>query len=121
MILISTRPYFIDLESLVVRYNQQLIAAIDTDDAQLRKNMHPRDPEESAGYIYVVRASEKKDRVFKIGRSKELNRWLNEYQTGRADLLEVVYKLRTENLKGVEGCVHAWMKEHAIRRVQAAL
>jgi hypothetical protein len=106
------RTYFIELESLVVRYNQQLLAAIEADDVQLKKNMRPRDPNDSAGYIYVVRASETMDSVFKIGRSKDLNRRLDEYQTGRADMLEVVFKLRTESLVEVEGCVRAWMKEH---------
>jgi hypothetical protein len=107
------RTYFIELEALVVRYNQQLLSAIEADDAQLRKNMRPRDPADSTGYIYVIRASERMDSVYKIGRSKDLNRRLDEYQTGRADALEVIYKLRTQDLKGVEGCVHAWLKDHA--------
>ena len=74
--------------------------------------MRPRDLHDFAGYIYVIRASDKMDGVFKIGRSKDLNRRLDEYQTGRADSIDVVYKLRTENLKQVEGCVHSWLKEH---------
>ena len=106
------RTYFIELESLVVRYNQQLVSAIEADDAQLRANLRPRDPRNSSGYIYVIRASERMDSVFKIGRSKDLNRRLDEYQTGRADMVEVIYKLRTENLTEVEACVRAWLKDH---------
>ena len=108
----QVRTYFIDLEALVVRYSQQIIAGIRADEEQLRRNMRPRDPADSAGYVYVIRASEKMDGVFKIGRSKDLNRRLDEYQTGRADLLEVVFKLRTDSLQQVEACVRAWMRDN---------
>ena len=108
----DVRSYFIELESLVVRYTQQFVAGIEADDAQLRRNLRPRDPADSTGYVYVIKASEKMDGVYKIGRSKDLNKRLNEYQTGRADTIEVIYKLHTEALNQVEGCVRAWMNEH---------
>lgn len=106
------RTYFIELEALVFKYRDQMVAGMEAEIERLNKNNRPRDPGDTAGYIYVIRASESIDSVFKIGRAKDLNQRLDQYQTGRADLVEVVWKYRTDRLKQVEGCVQALLKEH---------
>ena len=111
----QVRTYFIALESLIVKYQTQLIAGIKPDAQRLERNMRPNDPADSAGYVYVIRASEEMDGIYKIGRSKDLNQRLAQYQTGRADKIEVVFKYRTDSLKAVEKCVQALLRDERYR------
>lgn len=82
----QVRTYFIELESLLVRYQAQIISGIKADIARLERNMRPLDSEDSGGYVYVIRASEAMDGIYKIGRSRDLNKRLAQYQTGRSDM-----------------------------------
>lgn len=108
----QVRTYFIELESLIVRYNRQIIASIEADVRRLENNMRPRDPTDSAGYVYAIKAGED---LIKLGRSKDLNQRLDAYQTGRSDLVNVIFKYRTDNLKKVEACAHALLREQRYR------
>ncbi|NBU82113.1 MAG: GIY-YIG nuclease family protein [Flavobacteriaceae bacterium] len=69
--------------------------------------------ESKSGYIYVFQSS---DSVFKIGRSKDLKKRLQTYQTGRSTdiILEYIYK--TDHLNEVEGCLKALLKKNQYRK-----
>ena len=68
------------------------------------------------GYIYVLRASEKHDSVFKIGRTRDLARRLREHSAALADILEVVFVFKTDDVKAVETCVKGWLRERQWER-----
>ena len=69
-----------------------------------------------AGYIYIIRASTEKHNLYKIGRTADLAKRLNTYNTGTADEVEVLYKYRTDKLKGTEQCVKAWLQDTKYRK-----
>ena len=104
------RTYFIELESLLVRYRSTLLKGMDDEIKLMERAMKPKNPEDSAGYIYVLKASPEKDSVFKIGRTKDLNKRLSTYSTGTIDGVHLVFKLRTDNYIATEECVKAMVK-----------
>lgn len=106
----EVRTYFIELESLVVRYRTTLMKGMDDEIKHLEKALTPKSPEDSAGYVYVIKASEEKDGVVKLGRTKDLNKRLSTYSSGKLDGVELLFKFRTENYRATEECVKALVK-----------
>ena len=106
----EVRTYFIELESLLVRYRTVLLRGMDEEIQRMETRLKPKDPRDNAGYIYVIRASEKKDSVYKIGRTKDLNKRLSTYATGRMDGVDVVFKFRTDSYKSTENCLKAMLQ-----------
>lgn len=69
-----------------------------------------------AGYIYVLRASERADGIVKIGKARDLQRRMGQHNASRADDVEVLFTFRTDDIDAVESCVKAWMKDKRYRR-----
>ena len=114
----GVRTYFIMLEGLVLKYKDQLMEGMQADIDRLERQVGPKGRPGRAvvgGYIYVVRASEKLDSVYKIGRTVDLRRRLREHETSRADDLEVMFVFRVENVKAVERCVKVTLSEKRYR------
>lgn len=113
----NVRSYFISLESLIVKYKDHMLAGMQQEIKQLEKNQMPKSVEDSAGYIYVFRASPTRNSVYKIGRTSNLVNRLRTYQTGHADDdIDLIYKYRTDNHKTVEGCLKTMLKEKQYRK-----
>lgn len=106
----EVRTYFIELESLLVRYRTTLLKGMDDEIKLMEKSLKPKNPEDSAGYVYVLQISPERDSVFKIGRTKDLNKRLSTYATGTLHGVELVYKFRTDNYIATEECVKAMVK-----------
>lgn len=109
----DVRSYYINLEALLIQYHKQTLDGMEQEIKKLETSLKPKSSQKSlqAGYIYVLRASSDMDSMYKIGRTKDLKKRLATYQTGRLDEVEVVYKFRTDNLKGVEDCVKLALKD----------
>ena len=91
----EVRTYFIHLESLLVRYKSVLIQGMDAEIKQIERSLKPKDVNDSAGYIYVIKASPEKDSVYKIGRTKDLNKRLATYSLQKDHL----YRIQLMELK----------------------
>jgi predicted GIY-YIG superfamily endonuclease len=114
----AVRTYFIEIESMVTKYRSQLVAGIRADIQKLesvsrarRSTAASRKEEPKAGYIYVLRASEKYDSVYKIGRTRDLNRRLREHASSKADPLDVMFVYRSDDVQAVETCIRGWLRE----------
>ncbi len=112
----EVRTYYIQLESMIFKYFEQTIQGMDLDIKRLEKELGPKKPADTRGYIYVLRASEKKDSVYKIGRTKNITQRLASYQTGHLEEIEVVFKYMTSNLNSVETCVKHQLKNNQYRK-----
>lgn len=101
------RTYFLAIEDLLKKYTGQLIEGIKADVTRLERAQKGPSDKLSAGYIYVIRASESgdKDDMYKVGRSQNLMNRLRTYRTGRLTDVDVLFKYRTDDLKAVEGCI----------------
>ena len=109
----DVRSYYINLEALLIQYYKQTLDGMEQDIKNLEKSLQPKSSQKAlqAGYIYVLKASHNSDSMYKIGRTKDLKKRLATYQTGKLEEVEVIYKFRTDNLKGVEDCVKLALKD----------
>jgi len=117
----DVRTYFIQLEALIIKYKDQMMAGMRADMARLERNQAGPSAGNSgspprAGYIYVLRASERADGIVKIGRARDLQRRLGQHNASRADDVEVLYAYRTDDVVAVEGCVKTWMRDKRYRK-----
>lgn len=112
----EVRTYFIQLESLLVKYKSFIIDGMQQEEKRLQQALKPKDPNDKAGYIYVIRASNTHDSVYKIGRTQNLQARLKTYNSGTLDGVEVVFKFRTDSYKKTEACLKVMLKEHQLRK-----
>jgi predicted GIY-YIG superfamily endonuclease len=111
----TVRSYFIDVENLYIKYRDLVMNGIEEELQGIKKAEQPKFIP-NKGYIYIIKASDKNDSVYKIGRSKDLKSRLVTYQTGKTEDIKVMYVYRTDDLKEVEGCVKAWVKRFQYRK-----
>ena len=118
----DVRTYFIEVEGLVLRYKDHMMAGMQAEidrlergDARHASNKKQPGNVPVGGYIYVVRASERLSNIFKIGRSKNLRRRLREHQSSRSDDLEVMFTFRTDDVEAVEACVHGTLLKKKVK------
>lgn len=112
----DVRSYYIELESLIFKYYKQTLDGMEKEIKSLESALKPKSRSLQAGYIYVLKASDKMDSMYKIGRTKDLKQRLASYQTGKLEDIELVFKYRTDNLKGVEDCVKLALKDMRPRK-----
>jgi len=107
------RTYFIELESIIIKYRTQLIDGLQNDIDKIEKasTIEPK-----VGYIYVIRASDKMDNIYKLGRSKDLKSRLSTYQTGKLENIDVEFVYKTDNLIEVENCVKALVRTRKLKK-----
>lgn len=105
------RTYFIEIENLFFKYRGEMLSGMQSELERLERNQNPK-----AGYMYIVRASEHKDGLVKIGRSKDLLSRLRAYNSGRADDIEVLYMYKVEDLESAEGCVKSLLRQFKYRK-----
>jgi len=112
------RTYFIDVETQFLRYREQLMEGLKRDVQRLERNMKPKHmpPVSANGYIYVIRASDEVDDMFKTGRAGDLKKRLFSYQTGRANEVEPVYIYAVHDMRSAERCVKAHLQEFQYRK-----
>lgn len=112
------RTYFIEIENMFIKYRDQTLMGMQQDIERLERNNKPKaNYEPKQGYLYIIRASEEKDGIYKIGRtSKDLVQRLKNYNTGKADDVEVLYTYQANDVVGAEGCLKAYLKKYQYRK-----
>ena len=112
------RSYFIEIESLFIKYREQLLEGMQQDIERLERNQKPKgnfDPK--PGYLYIIRASENNDSMYKIGRTtKSMIERLRQYNVGKADDIEVLYTYHANDVVAAEACLKAYLKKHQYRK-----
>mgnify|MGYP006276579279 CR=1 FL=1 len=112
------RAYYVEMENLLEKYIKLFMELMQTRIDELENNQRPKDYPLRAGFIYVIKASEKYNSVYKLGKSKDLKNRLRSYNGGRMDDVEIVYAFETDNMDDVEKCVKAMLAEKQYRKVK---
>jgi len=107
------RTYFIEIESLFIRYKDQTMQGLQADIIRLERNQRGKYIPKAEGYIYIIKAA---NNMYKIGRTKDLAKRLKTYNTGLADDIDVLYYYKTKDIAVVENCVKAMLKEKQYRK-----
>jgi hypothetical protein len=85
--------------------------------AELERNQKSKAPSYKA-VIYVIRASERYNDIYKIGRSRNLRARLRAYNSGKMDDVEVVYVFETDMVEIVETCTKNMLSKKQYRNVK---
>lgn len=112
------RAYYVELENLLERYSVDFTEKLQERIAELERNQKPKDYPKGKGFIYVIKASEKVDSVYKLGKSKDLKERLRSYGSGRMDDVDVVYVFETEMIDAVERCTKGMLAEKQYRKIK---
>lgn len=111
------RTYFIEVEGLFLKYRDQTLVGIQKDLEKIeRQDKFKKSIQVKKGYIYIIKASEKEDGLYKIGRSKDLLNRIRTYNTGRAEDIDLLYIYEAPDIYGAEHCVKGFLKEYQKRK-----
>jgi phage anti-repressor protein len=109
------RMYFISIERMLYKYKDIVIKQLQKELKKSQNNMkHKVDTRKNK--IYVFKALNTDLTLFKIGRSKDLNRRLLSHNSPLANDLQVMYEYETQNITQVEMCLKAMMKHAQYRK-----
>ena len=114
----EVRSYYIQLEKHIDKYKDNIINDLRNRVKVLERNMKPIEIPKNEGVIYVLKTPEDialKD-VYKIGSTEDFKKRLITHHTSHADNVEVKHVYKTNDVKGVERCLKAVLKEKQYRK-----
>jgi len=110
----EVRQYYLSIENLLIKYREYIIQGLNDKIKALENNQKPKiNP--TKGILYILRADDNHDDVFKIGKSKKLKNRLKSYNSGRANDIEVLHIYECDDIGRVETCVKNAMKQFQYR------
>lgn len=113
------RRYFIEIETLFLKYRNQLLVGMQDEINRLQRNQQPKKKYKNGdGHIYIIKASPHHDSIYKIGRSKDLKRRLVNHMSSHADDFEVLYVYKCDDIDVVEECVKSHIKGFKYRKIK---
>jgi len=111
---IEVREYFYGLEELIDKYKNYIIEGLNDKIKKLENNQKPKiNP--SKGIIYIIQTADDKS-LYKIGKTKNLKKRLQNYNADKKDDIIPIYIYETDNIDAVEKCVKAFIKEYQYRK-----
>jgi predicted GIY-YIG superfamily endonuclease/phage anti-repressor protein len=112
----TIRRYFLETETLLLKYKEGVAREIEDRMHALEMNQKPRSYEPGKGFIYVFKASNSMNNIYKLGYSKNLSKRLSNHTSSHADDIEVAYVYETEDVEMVEACVKGLLKDRKYRK-----
>lgn len=109
------RDYFIELEQLIDKYKNNMYKKVTRRIKKLERNQKGKQMK-MKGVVYILKAADDSTTLYKLGKTVDLKRRLQEHNSSNADNVEVVYTLETKNIDQVEKCAHALMKKYKYRK-----
>ena len=113
------RTYFIEIESLFLKYREQTMEGMKNEIKRLERNQKPKsaNAQKGIGYMYIIRASTDNEKdVYKIGRTKNLKARVSNHQSSHADDIEILFTYRVDHVEACETCVKAFLKQFQYRK-----
>lgn len=111
----QVRSYFIEVENVLIKYRQDLVDGMQQRIKHLENNQKSKAQAPLSGFIYVFKASNEQDSVYKLGRANTWKR-IKDHESSRADDLEVLFTYETSDLKTVESCAKLVLKSKQYRK-----
>jgi phage anti-repressor protein len=114
----EVRSYYIQLEKHIDKYKDNIINDLRNRVKVLERNLKPIEIPKNEGIIYVLKTPEHvslKD-LYKIGSTEDFKKRLTTHHTSHADNVEVKHVYKTSDVKGVERCLKAVLKEKQYRK-----
>jgi phage anti-repressor protein len=106
----EVRLFYLELEKFVKKYNEDFKEALKNNVETLRENQKPK-IDIKGGVIYIIEALNTEDNIletvnkFKIGKTKNIKKRLNTYNSGNANNINPIFVTETDDIDSVEKCV----------------
>jgi phage anti-repressor protein len=111
----EVRKYYLSLEKLMRKYHEKIEQDLYKELGLLKKNQKPK-TQTKKGVIYILKALNSSANVYKIGRTKNLNNRLKNYNSGNANDIEPVFIMETNDIDKVEDCIKILVKDFQYRK-----
>lgn len=110
----QVRIYYLNLEKLVDKYKNHIISSMNDKIKKLKNNQKPK-VNPNKGVIYIIQTSDENG-LYKIGRTVNLKKRLNNYNADKADEIVPLFVFETDNVEGVEQCAKGMLKKYQYRK-----
>ena len=116
----EVRKYYITLDKLLIKYNQDIQDKLNKEIGILKANQKPKTNAKD-GVIYVIRALNTSESLYKLGKSNDLKKRLNTYNSDNSDShsdnnIEPIFILKVDDIDKVERCVKNIIKDFQYRK-----
>jgi phage anti-repressor protein len=109
------RKYFIEMENIVKRYHANIKLEMEKTIGLLEANQKPK-VISNGGEIYILKALNTNTTLYKLGKTADLKHRLNTYNSGNANEIEPLFRLKVSNIQAVEDCVKGLCKKYQYRK-----
>jgi len=111
----QVQQYFLDLEVVLYKYKNYIIAGMNEKIKQLENNQKPKiNP--TKGIIYVFKALNTDLTLHKLGKAIDSKTRFKPHNSPMANDIDVLFQYETDNIDQVESCVKALMKKSQYRK-----
>jgi hypothetical protein len=114
----EVRSYYIQLEKHIDKYKDNIINDLRDRVKVLERNIKPIEIPKDDGVIYVLKTHDdiSLHNLYKIGSTENFKKRLITHHSSHADNIDVKYIYKTSDVKGVERCLKAVLKEKQYRK-----
>jgi phage anti-repressor protein len=112
----EVRLYYLQIEKLIRKYNKKIQDDLYKKIGILKKNQKPTISKKS-GVIYILEAFDTdKENLHKIGKTSDLKKRLEQYNSGLANKKEPLFILEVDDIDKTEKCVKNLVKHYQYRK-----
>lgn len=111
----EVRKYFIEIEKMLYKYKDTIIKSLSNELTLVKNNQKPK-PDDKKKKIYIFKALNTNETLYKLGKSKNIRKRLNSHNSPLANDLILVHEFETDNMHGVEQCIKGLMKVAQYRK-----
>jgi hypothetical protein len=107
---IKVKEYFLEMERLVIVYHDDIHEKMMKELNLIKQNQKPKNNIQG-GIIYIIEAKNTDLTLFKIGKTTNLKKRMDTYNTQNANDIEPLFIMKVNNITEVEKCI----KNYAIK------
>ena len=111
----EVRTYFIELEKILDKYKKYIINAMKKQ-IEVLENNQKEIPDNLASMIYILKSPKDIDGIYRLGKTNDFKKRLQNYNSANSDKMEVVMVYETKCASEVEDCVIAQIKKHRYKK-----
>jgi phage anti-repressor protein len=111
----EVRKYFIEMEKLISRYHETIKEEMYKKIGLLQTNQKPK-VNITGGVIYILKALNTEETLYKLGKTNNLKNRLKTYNSGNANNIEPIFILKVDDIDSVENCIKNACKKFQYRK-----
>jgi phage anti-repressor protein len=111
----EVRKYFIEIEKMLYKYKDTIIKSLSNELTLVKNNQKPK-PDNKKRKIYIFKALNTNETLYKLGKTTNLKNRLKTYNSGNANDIEPLFILPVNDIDSVESCVKKCCKKYQYRK-----